>query len=107
MRVLATGSLQGGLYHLHFTPSHLFSTTSSTSGFIWHQRLGHAPSTVLQHITEIAPTLGHSCKNKCYVCPLAKQHRLSFPVSCTSTSVPFELIQVDLWPCGALIEFLP
>ncbi|KAE8731176.1 Detected protein of unknown function [Hibiscus syriacus] len=33
----------------------------------------------------------------CNVCPLAKQTRLSFPLSCTRSSIPFELIHIDLW----------
>ena len=33
----------------------------------------------------------------CYVCPLAKQTRLSFPISTISSTKPFELIHCDIW----------
>jgi len=33
----------------------------------------------------------------CSICPLAKQHRLSFPVSSSRVNKPFELLHADIW----------
>lgn len=33
----------------------------------------------------------------CTICPLAKQHRLPFPHSTSMSSLPFQLLHVDIW----------
>ncbi|KAL0404529.1 UNVERIFIED_CONTAM: hypothetical protein Sradi_2093700 [Sesamum radiatum] len=62
---------------------------------LWHKRLGHPSLKVLEHI----PTVKNAVKNakSCTMCPLAKQHRLPFPYSASSSSKPFDLIHVDIW----------
>ncbi|CAM8953513.1 unnamed protein product [Rhodiola kirilowii] len=66
---------------------------------LWHNRLGHAPMDVVhQLLKHKIPSV--NCKNtkyQCTVCPLAKQTRLSFPLSTHNTSVPFELVHSDVW----------
>ena len=61
----------------------------------WHQRLGH-PS---HKVSMLFPFLHNKpCdSNKCFICPLAKQTRSSFPLSSISTKSCFELIHVDIW----------
>lgn len=63
---------------------------------LWHFRLGHpsfARMNLLQpHINDITASKIHHCT----VCPMAKQHRLPFPISVTETQFPFELIYCDL-----------
>ncbi|KAK4388552.1 Retrovirus-related Pol polyprotein from transposon RE2 [Sesamum angolense] len=63
---------------------------------LWHNRLGHPSSIVLQHIPEIKH-LTETQPNDCCICPLAKQHRLSFPSSITRSKHMFELIHTDVW----------
>lgn len=46
--------------------------------WIWHMRLGHASTAVLQHIPFLKNKVDNSLHNKCSVCPMAKQSRLSF-----------------------------
>lgn len=36
-------------------------------------------------------------KHVCDICPLAKQTRLSFPLSSIKTTAPFDLIHYDIW----------
>ena len=61
---------------------------------LWHCRLGHPSSQHMNHIPVLpckAPT------NICSVCPQAKQHRNSFPLSTIRANKVFELLHVDIW----------
>ncbi|KAM3263927.1 hypothetical protein P3L10_000921 [Capsicum annuum] len=55
--------------------------TSSCS--LWHQRLGHPSSQVLKCLDTLKNPSDLNMLNKCTMCPLAKQTRLSFPTSTT------------------------
>lgn len=105
--MLAVGEEKGGLYELHL-PTSLLGTISSDSYFhvschfqnkiddvFWHTRLGHASYQTLSKIACIAPHISHSCLF--VLCPLAKQHRLPFPLNLHKTSCSFELVHCDLW----------
>ncbi|KAL0303695.1 UNVERIFIED_CONTAM: Retrovirus-related Pol polyprotein from transposon RE2 [Sesamum radiatum] len=61
---------------------------------LWHMRLGHPSLKVLVHVPHLT-----SIKSTyiCHICPLAKQHRLPFPLSNSQTVKPFDLIHVDIW----------
>ncbi|KAL0433233.1 UNVERIFIED_CONTAM: Retrovirus-related Pol polyprotein from transposon RE1 [Sesamum latifolium] len=62
---------------------------------IWHRRLGHASTVVINHLT-----LSKNNKKEpglCEICPQAKQQRLAFPVSESSSTSGFELVHADLW----------
>ncbi|KAL4376249.1 hypothetical protein GQ457_02G000200 [Hibiscus cannabinus] len=63
---------------------------------IWHARLGHAGLSKMQKI-DFPCTLQSDSVHQCTVCPLAKQPRLSFPLSTSKTSNPFDLLHLDLW----------
>ncbi|CAM8941688.1 unnamed protein product [Rhodiola kirilowii] len=96
-----TGELIEGLYHfksvLH--GGCLSVTKEAQTAALWHYRLGHVP------YNKLSSTLKHcvpdfSCNQSnmlCHICPQAKQTRLPFPVSTTSTQHMFELIHVDIW----------
>ena len=98
------GKEQGGLYLVNSStfgsglPSTSHAVPGSVAAFsmfeIWHCRLGHPSS---QHMSKIQ---GLPCKaptSICRICPQAKQHRSSFPLSVTKTSRSFELLHVDIW----------
>ncbi|KAL0320005.1 UNVERIFIED_CONTAM: Copia protein [Sesamum radiatum] len=75
-----------------------FSFTSQVSDadfLLWHKRLGHPSHKVLEHVPMLKSSI--KCMDVCHICPLAKQHRLSFPSSSSTTLKPFELIHVDVW----------
>ncbi|GMJ01569.1 hypothetical protein HRI_003826100 [Hibiscus trionum] len=101
------GRYQDGLYVLHLP----FDTSSCLSAYftqdsclrvsinsLWHARLGHSSYRPLSHISSIQcnSSLENEIK-ECRVCPLAKQAKLPFPLSNSSSVVPFELIHIDLW----------
>ena len=64
---------------------------------LWHCRLGHSSS---QHMTCIPALPCKAPTSICTVCPQAKQHRSSFPLSTIRANKVFELLHVDIWgPC--------
>ncbi|GAA0149387.1 transmembrane signal receptor [Lithospermum erythrorhizon] len=63
---------------------------------VWHNRLGHTSGVVMQHMFPLSSV--NSMNNiPCVVCPLAKQQRLSFNKSVSSSSDIFQLVHIDLW----------
>lgn len=66
---------------------------------LWYNRLGHLSNRkldTLRHQLSCDSTKSHS-STPCYICPLAKQRKLSF-VSCNNMStLPFDLIHCDSW----------
>ena len=109
--MLTKGRLVGSLYILddscfvssiQLTPcaqlltSNIHSAGMVTSSTLWHDRFGHASTTILKHI----PFLSHLTfidVSVCPVCPLAKLAHLPFPPSHTRATAPFDLIHVNLW----------
>ncbi|KAF7841333.1 Retrovirus-related Pol polyprotein from transposon TNT 1-94 [Senna tora] len=67
--------------------------TGGVQADLMHEKLGHPSDGALSHI------VGHNnlCNKTCDTCHLAKQSRLSFPTSQTSTETCFELLHVDIW----------
>ena len=51
---------------------------------LWNQRLGHLPVTILRTLS-CCKHMFSSFTDICIVCPLAKQVRLPFPLSTTTT----------------------
>ncbi|KAL0454597.1 UNVERIFIED_CONTAM: hypothetical protein Slati_0798900 [Sesamum latifolium] len=105
---LAIGTQKGILYYLNsnsFVPAvlsdkiqiHVSCLSSDAQLYtLWHKRLGHASSKVLSHI----PVLSFKNSNQehvCSICPLAKQTRLSFPVSTSHSKSAFDLLHIDIW----------
>jgi hypothetical protein len=112
------GRVKAGLYHLLHnlesfngsTSSPLASSIKSVSfasvfnsvsikvpAHVWHFRMGHLSDSrfnLLKHV--ICDCTSHSNKD-CSICPLAKQHKISFPVSTTHSTQIFELIHYDIW----------
>ncbi|XP_015162805.1 uncharacterized protein [Solanum tuberosum] len=63
---------------------------------LWHRRLGHVSFHTLRKLgcfTNASPT----SVVPCIVCPLAKQSRLPFPLSNTTTSTCFHILHADVW----------
>ncbi|KAF7803654.1 Retrovirus-related Pol polyprotein from transposon TNT 1-94 [Senna tora] len=72
-------------------------STSNEKLFVtWHQRLGHCPLTVLNHISSLKkPELKEL--PVCDACHLAKQNRLPFPSSQSKAQEALELLHIDVW----------
>jgi hypothetical protein len=117
---IGVGKEEGGLYHLlqdrvsvlpfnyvlnnstllnsavlHFN-NHNGNPDQSVTSSLWHYRLGHLSNKPLQLLSHVIPQLVHDSNKSCSVCPLAKQHRLSFPHSESISHNPFDLIHCDI-----------
>lgn len=65
----------------------------------WHNRFGHVSDNVLKILSNKIPfALPNEFSTKsCYVCPIAKFHRLSLPSVNHVSAQPFDLIHCDIW----------
>lgn len=64
---------------------------------IWHRRLGHPSQQILRFLKLDTSSKGDGILAHCHVCPLAKQTRLTFPISTTRASMMFDVVRMDLW----------
>lgn len=64
---------------------------------IWHQRLGHASISKMQHIEQVKHCLYQQKHQVCITCPMAKMTRLTFPISSSHASEIFHLVHTDIW----------
>jgi hypothetical protein len=48
---------------------------------VWHYRLGHISHSRISLLDSLVPSIECKQHTTCTVCPLAKQRRLSFPIS--------------------------
>ena len=101
-----------GLYHLdlNFLPQALppqISLCSSSvdvpvqkqmnDSLLWHFRLGHMSNKMLRVAQHSDHTISVPSDNFCSICPIAKQKKLSFPLSKSRASFVFDLIHIDIW----------
>ena len=66
---------------------------------LWHRRLGHSSSVVVQQVLRDNKIL-FSESNKesvCDACQMAKSHQLPYPKSSSVSSSPLELVFSDVW----------
>ncbi|KAF9668917.1 hypothetical protein SADUNF_Sadunf14G0053300 [Salix dunnii] len=120
---IGLGEMKNGLYqfqHIQVPPNalmcklskyldmhHLHSACVANTGLIpnlWHYRLGHISNSRLKLIKDsivIKDTYPTVNQIPCSICPMARQHKLSFDQSLHKSSHNFELIHCDLWgPCS-------
>ena len=69
----------------------------SVTADVWHHRLGHPSSKVLDFLP-ISVSSNDVLRNKvCEICVRTKQTRCSFPTSSNKTMALFEMVHCDLW----------
>jgi len=81
-----------------------FALTSISINFVfvnkvdnWHFRLGHLSKDKIYVLsTKFDYISSKTCNDFCQICPLAKQKRLSFPLSIYSSNKFFYLLHVDI-----------
>lgn len=73
------------------------SQTENKLDLFWHQRLCHMPYHKMKSIHFLHSQLSFKQNFICDVCPKARQHRSSFPNSIIHTTVPFQLVHIDIW----------
>ena len=64
---------------------------------LWHNHFGHIPSKKLQSISLFPNNYSIHQLDSCDICATAKQHKLPFPKSLTTTTSCFDLIHIDVW----------
>ena len=112
-RMIGLGKEKSGLFHLLLPESRRHSSivktsipiranVSNLSPFknsifdVWHFRLGHISNSIIKLLHHFILVILCNPSTICIVCPLAKQRRLSFPVSGSNSSSIFELVHYDL-----------
>ena len=103
-KAITLGSLDRGLYILQ-QGSALGLVQQELKGFgaaclsdakLWHYRLGHLSFEQLNFIDPAVCNNNRHHRN-CQICPLAKLHRISFPLSTSRAKQCFDLLHVDIW----------
>jgi len=103
-KTLHKGRCEGGLYPLRSSSS--TSTNKQVFGVVkpstslWHHRLGHASSRVVQQILSRhkLPFVSDSNKSRvCDACQQGKSHQLPYPRSSRQSSHPLQLVFSDVW----------
>jgi hypothetical protein len=111
-RTIGVGKEEGGLFYLQQPKVLSFSSAASTVASslsvclnsiknsisdVWHYRLGHPSASRMQFLHNNVPDISCNSKDICSICPLARQHRLPFPVHTTTSCMPFDLVHCDIW----------
>lgn len=68
-----------------------------TSFDLWHFRLGHPSSPILQQLCTYFPYISFNKRLICDCYHFAKQSRLPFPISNSKTEQSFALLHMDIW----------
>jgi histone deacetylase 1/2 len=104
-KTLHSGRCEGGLYPLRAStspssPNKQAHGVTKLSTSLWHRRLGHASSRVVQQVVNrhSLPVVndmnnGHVCD----ACQLGKSHQLPYPKSSSVSTGPLDLIFSDVW----------
>jgi hypothetical protein len=74
--------------------STLSSPFKYASTNVWYYRLGHISNSRINLLHSLIPSIECNSADICTVCPLAKQRKLSFPVSTSTSQSVFEMIIV-------------
>lgn len=96
------GKMDHGLYLLQSTQSSkpsLNISVNSVSVTTWHHRLGHLSFRTLYSLKSKLHSSHLNIQHikLCYICPLAKQHRLPFTSNNHLSTSPFDLIHCNIW----------
>ena len=99
-RLLTLGQNKNGLYMLKDSPVQAFysSRQQAASDEVWHRRLGHPNSKILQHlVNQKAIIINKSTNKMCESCQLGKRSRLPFSDSEFVATRLLERVHCDLW----------
>nr|KYP41351.1 hypothetical protein KK1_037277 [Cajanus cajan] len=107
-KMIGTAKAERGLYiftqTVQSSQSSVYNTISkkiscnfpSSLSNLWHYRLGHPCFDRSQAVSEMFPFIHCNKNHVCDICHIAKQRKLSFPLSSSFTTTIFELIHVDI-----------
>ncbi|XP_073270356.1 uncharacterized protein [Primulina huaijiensis] len=96
-KMIGKGRRVENLYVLEATKASEFPT-NTVSVQEWHNRLGHPSNNILECLQSRLNCQKVNFDNvkPCYICPLAKQRRLSFVSNHHMSASPFDLIHCDI-----------
>lgn len=96
---IGEGRERNGLYYMEPVSKPLAAFIHSVSADLWHGRLGHPSNARLRLLSSnnLIAASDISKDSFCSSCPLAKQHRLPFPLSQELSLRSFDLIHTDIW----------
>lgn len=94
-RVIATGSLENGLFKLNTTSDIALSATSDENVKLWHRRMGHMSISNMHFLKDTS-----NMKLNCVICAEAKHCRTPFPKNGTRASELLGIIHSDV--CGPM-----
>ncbi|XP_019251346.1 PREDICTED: uncharacterized protein LOC109230286 [Nicotiana attenuata] len=96
-------SLNKPICNLNESVSSSFASSISSQQHIndldvlWHHRMGHIPFVKMKCIPSVACELSAKQSFTCPICPLARQTRLPFPDSASTSTSLFQLVHIDTW----------
>jgi histone deacetylase 1/2 len=95
------GRCHGGLYEIKAPIIKQALSSVKVSRDMWHSRLGHPASQIVQHVlhSHDLPSSHESNKIRpvCDACQQGKSHQLPFSLSTRVTKSPLEIIYSDVW----------
>lgn len=93
-QVLLEGGVSHGLYYL---PCHQSFVSEVSTGKLWHHRLGHTSSSVMNHLAKNKLVSFSPSVSPCDACNKYKSHRLPFSLVSHRATKPLELLHADVW----------
>ncbi|XP_050207369.1 uncharacterized protein LOC126656794 [Mercurialis annua] len=104
-RMIGLARKTRGLYQLDkskFENRHVISVNAVNAkpvanDFLWHNRLGHLANSRLKCLQDQCSIIKLPSDSHCKICHLAKQKKLSFPLSTSVSNNCFDMIHVDIW----------
>ena len=104
---IGSGKEENGLYFLlpseavseSVTPNahHSLRETLPAEAWLWHQRLGHPSFSLFRYLFPSLINNKIASNVMCEACALGKHHRASFNLSLNKSTIPFQLIHIDVW----------
>jgi histone deacetylase 1/2 len=98
-RVLLTGPCKSGLYPVKTLNKRVLGAVRPSTS-LWHHRLGHPASSVVQRVLNLhkLPFIKDSNKEgACDACQQGKSHQLPYPQSTSVSSGVLDLVFSDVW----------
>lgn len=100
-RMIGMSKLKKGLYHLlepeFFVCCGIAEKVNINACNMWHIRLGHASYPKIKNLQLLNSNIEVNKEPICEICHLAKQRRLPFSVSSTTSTACFDLVHIDIW----------
>ncbi|CAH9139697.1 unnamed protein product, partial [Cuscuta epithymum] len=97
--LIGVGERRGGVYYLCGAESVQASHVAGGTGELWHKRMGHPSSRVIQLLSvgQNKVAVRSDFNKSCDICARAKQTREIFNPSLNRALRIFELIHCDVW----------